>query len=164
MTRLSILSKHLINSAAPNRLAADGQENVSNVESPAPETLNLVNHFESRIPLCLDCIDIASHWHYLPRKYRFQDHIDYEIHLCLHSNVNHDHCCLVVLHHHDRNWPVSKAGLLQALNDDRLCVRTSEKDSFIISIFSNLFFKLTFDLSTTSIGDKTFATKSPSKD
>ena len=48
--------------------------------------------------------------------------------------------CLVVLHHHDRNWPVSKAGLLQALNDDRLCVRTSEKDSLIVSIFSNLFF------------------------
>ena len=106
----------------------------------------------------IDIIDIIY------QENRFQDHIESEILLCLDSKVNHDHCCLVVLHHHDRNWPVSKAGLLQALNDDRLCVRTSEKDSFIISIFSNLFFKLTFDLSTTSIGDKTFATKSPSKD
>ena len=41
VTRLSILSKHLINSAAPNRLAADGQENVSNVESSAPETWDI---------------------------------------------------------------------------------------------------------------------------
>ena len=34
----SWLWKHLINSAAPDRLAADGQENVANVESSAPET------------------------------------------------------------------------------------------------------------------------------
>ena len=72
----------------------------------------------------IDIIDIIY------QENRFQDHS----HLCLDSNVNHDHCCLVVLHHHDRNWPVSKAGLLQALNDDRLCVRTSGKDSLSISI------------------------------
>ena len=107
-------------------------------------------------------------WHYW-QECRLQDHIESKISICLDNvnynylclvNINHDHLSLAVFHQRDRNWPVSKAGLLQALNDDRLCVRTSEKDSLIISTF----FTLTFDISTTSIGDKTFATKSPSKD
>ena len=104
------------------------------------EKLNLVNHLESRILLCLDCIDKEHRClDIIDQEYRFQDHIESKISLCL-DNVNYDHLSLVVFHHRDRNWPVSKARLLQALNDDRLCVRTSEKDSLIISIFSNLFF------------------------
>ena len=134
----SWLLKHLINSAASDRLAADGQENVAHVKSSAPEPWEIEPGGQ---PLWVQDSSLSGlhwqgtsqSWHYW-QEYRFQDHIESKISLCL-DNVDYGHLSLAVFHHRDRNWPVSKAGLLQALNDDRLCVRTSEKDSLSISTF-----------------------------
>ena len=138
MTLASWLSSHLINSAAPDRLAADGQENVANVESSAPETWEIEpgGHWSTilspgfifvwtALTRNIAVLDIIY------KEYRFQGHLSPKVIL----NVNCDQLSLAVFHLRDRNWPVSKAGLLQALNDDRLCVRTSEKDSLSISTF-----------------------------